>query len=323
MIMKQTLLLFPIALLALALAAGEARAQRLPDSVFSQASQAFGNTLQDVPPDILSVEVSPQAPAADERVWVRAVIQVNPDMSYFRVNRALLYYSIDAQAYTAVDMELVDDAQGLWQASVPGFPAGTEVRLALAGWDEVGNAVIQVPVQKSVSRDALFPVITDPRDQGIPDGLDILEMQYGTDGDTLFYCQNLAGAFQSFTILGASANAMGIVNEDVRIVQHRSYSENNCPYLAYAPQFEIAGIVDINDVLKGRKIPEVPGVSVSAKGSRLCARAPVDKVAADRAHGVKVFSATVALNPGTEEVVLADASPYAILYFGGLSYTVK
>jgi len=36
-----------------------------------------------------------------------------------------------------------------------------------------------------------------------------------------------------------------------------------------------------------------------------------------------VFSATVALNPASEELVLVDCSPYAILYTGGVSYTVK
>jgi hypothetical protein len=310
-------------LFAAALLASTASAQRLPDSVFDQQSQAFGNTLQDVPPDIISVELSPAAPAAGEPVLVRAVIRVDPDMSAFRVSRAVLRYSTDGVTYQAVDMALSPGEQDLWEARIPGQPSGTTVRAAVAGWDQVGNAAFQIPVQSAVSREALFPVLSDPRDQGIPDGLDILEMAYGADAETLYYCQTLAGPFQSFTMLGASANAMAVNNDDLRRKPHLSHNENEGPYIALAPQFGIATLVSIEDVLKGRAIKDVPGITVSARGNRVCARAPLATVIKDPALGVKVFSATVSLNPGTEELVLADCSPYAILYPGGAQYTVK
>lgn len=301
---------------------GPAAAQQLPDSIFNTKIHAFGNTLQDVPPDIIEVGTSPEQPSAGEKVWVRAILRTDPDMTPFLVNRAKIYFATDSQNYTAADMQIVDEKQSLWQASLPGFPAGTRVDFALAAWDEVGNAVFQVPRQSKVSRDGLFPVIFDDNDTDIPDGLDILQMDYGTDGTTLFYCQRLQSAFQTFTLLGASANAMGIFREDVRFFRHRSYSENNDMYLAYVPAFELNGLVTIDNLIKDIPPENPEGVIMSAKGDRVCARAPIAALSAQPARGLKVFSATVAVNPGTEDIALVDFSPYAILYFGGSSYTV-
>lgn len=308
--------------LILCIAGSMAAAQQLPDSIFNTKNHAFGNTLQDVPPDIIEVSTSPEKPAAGEKVWVRAVMRTDPDMSPFLVNHAKLYYATDGLNYLETDMQLVDEAKSLWQASLPGYSAGTHVDFALAAWDEIGNAVFQVPRQSKVSRDGLFPVIFDEDDTDIPDGLDILQMNYGTDGETLYYCQQLQSAFQTFTLLGASADAMGIYREDVRFFRHRSYSENNDLFLAYLPAFKLSGLLSIDNLIKDIPPEETQTISLSARGNRVCARAPIAALAPKPERGVKVFSATVAVNPGTEDIALVDFSPYAILYFGGSSYTV-
>ena len=310
-------------LAALVIATAPAMAQRLPDSVFNNGSQAFGNTLQDVPPDVISVETSPAQPVAGERVWVRAVIQVDPAMSPFIVNRAKMFYSTDRQQYTTVEMQLVDPDKGLWQAPIPGFDVGVHVDFAVAGWDEVGNAVFQIPLQNSVSRQDLFKVIEDENDTDIPEGLDILTMSYGTDGDTMYYCQTLEGPFQTFTLLGASADAMGIYRNDVRFFRHRSYSENNDYFIAYIPAFEVQGPLTMDNLLKGSAPPSPEGIEVMAKGDRVCSRSKISSLDVKAERGIKVFSGTVAVNPGNEQISLVDFSPYAIIYFGGNSYEVK
>jgi hypothetical protein len=309
-------------LAALIWAAPRAGAQEIPDSIFNAQSEAFGNILQDVPPDISEIEISPETPAADQRVWVRAVVRVVPDFSPFIVKRALLQYSTDKQNYTAIEMQLVDDEKGLWQAPIPGFPKGTTVYYTVAGWDELGNAVYQVPLQTEVSKKKLFHVITDENDADISAGVDILSMNYATNGELLYYCMGLETTFQTYTLSGATAAAMGYIAEDLRTNPHKSSNDFNGPFLAYMPVLGIATKITI-DEFASSKDKKIEGVTVSANGRNVCARAPIKFLTSTPERGLKVFSATITFDPGTQEFLLADASPYAILYFGGNSYVVK
>jgi len=317
--MKKTLLF--AALIAIS-AASASVAQQIPDSIFNTPSQAFGNTISDVPPDILGVSISPAAPAAGKPVTVDATIAVDPAFSIFKVKRAQIVYSSDGKKYLTSDMKLANASKNLWRGKIPAFPAGTTVSYSIAAWDEIGNSVWQLPKQSEIDMKNLFKVIVDETDHDIPANLDILWMGFGTDGTNLNYCQNLRAAYQSYTILGGvTLSAMGFLDEDVRIVRRRSGIENNVTFLTYLPALNMSGKMRFEDFDSGPRKDD--NISVYGQGRRVCAKAPISALTSIPAHGLKVFSATASLNPTSGDGMLVDASPYAILYFGGKSYTVK
>jgi len=298
------------------------RAQQIPDTIFNTPSQAFGNTIADVPPDITSVKITPALPAAGKPVTVEAVISVDRAFSIFKVKKAQILYSTNEQNYTAAEMKLADEKKNLWRGTIPAFPAGTSVQYSVAAWDEVGNTVWQLPKQKKIDTKNMFTVITDERDDDIPGNLDILFNTYGTDGTTFNYCQNLRTTFQSYTLMnGASISAMGYLTDDVRVNRHKSGIENNESFIAYVPAINLSGKVRFDDLGKGNKSDDK--VAVFSQGKRVCVKTAISELTANPAHGLKVFSATASINPATNDGMLVDATPYAILYFGGNSYTVK
>lgn len=320
--MKSTIGKTTSALFIIFALAAAARAQEIPDTIFNMQSQAFGNTIQDAPPDIAKITLIPEQPAAGKKVTVRAIIRDDPYMTAFKVSSAALEYATDTQNYTKVEMASVAGKPDLWQADIPAFPAGAEVRYAIGGWDEIGNAVFQIPIQKEVKNANLFHVITDENDTDVQPGLDILTMSYGTDGTTLYYCQTLEAPFQIYTLMnGVSIDVMGFVEQDVRAVPFRSVTENLEPFLAYVPALNIAGKMLPSEF--GRGASKAGGIVVTSKGKRVCARSPISALTSTPARGLKVYSATAAYDPATGEGILADASPYAVIYFGGNSYTVK
>lgn len=314
-------LLFAAAVLMMS--GNRAAAQILPDSIFNEGSQAFGNTVQDAPPDISKIRLVPPQPKAGKKTAVQAVIATDQYMSAFKVNKAILQYSTDGQNYKQVSMKLADAKNGVWSGEIPAMPVGTRVDYAIAGWDEIGNAVYQIPLQKDVAREGLFKVITDDDDADVAGGMNILSMSYGTDGRVMHYCQELKAKFQTYTLMkGVFIDVMGFVESDVRFNKSRSMTENMVPFLAFIPAMSLAGKMMPDDLKKGVASKE-GGISVTGKGNRVCAKAPISELTKTPKNGLKVYSATASFDPKSSAGVLVDATPYAVIYFGGNSYTVK
>ena len=309
-----------IAAFTLSASPGPAGGQQLPDSIFDNCPPAFGNTLNDVPPDIGSIETVPAEPAAGAPVKVRAVVMTDPVMSILPVIGADLTYETGGAVKT-VPMKLVDKEKYIWEAEIPAQKAGAVVNYGIAARDEGGNAVAQLVNFPMGVKAAPFDAIADPEDGSVEGSVDLTGVSFKSDGEYLDFCETFRLPFRWTTFRGAAGAALGFYPGDVRGIPTHSVTENVNAFVAYVPLLEIEGIVHIEEISrKGGKGIKTP---FHARGKRVCGRARISDLTAEPERGLKMFAATVTYNLATDEFALGDATPYAIVYFSGKSYTVR
>ncbi len=300
-----------------------ASAQVIPDTIFDKPPRAFGNTVQDVPPDILSFEVTPKNPGPLDSTIVSAEIWVDPEISKFKVKEAYLYYrEVGGKTnMKRVSMIKARDRANRWEATLKGFAAGTEVEFYIRAVDEIGNEVIQIPISDKPQPDDMLPVLFDGTDGGVPATMDILNVAVGYDGKDLFACPRLRRRFQQFSEIGSDAIAVGFIADDVRANPTRSITENTAGFIGYIPAMDIQGIALIEDLTRGA-MSRRGDSSAKVIDRRVCMRAPVSKLTQTPERGLKIFAATVGINAFNSELTLGDATPYAIVYFNGGRFSV-
>ena len=88
--------------------------------------------IDNTPPDIELLAVSPEEPGPDEPVQVRA--RVEDGLS--GVAEVLLCYRVSEGAWESINMT---HQEGAWQASIPGQPGGAKVSFKVRARDNVGN----------------------------------------------------------------------------------------------------------------------------------------------------------------------------------------
>lgn len=315
--MKRLIPIFfiPAAVLLLAL---PVFAQELPDSVFDKPSQAFGNSVQDVPPDILAVEVTPDQPAAGQQIHVSAHIWVDPEISKFKVKEAYVYYRdiSDKTGMKRVSMLKAAERIDWWEATLPGFEKGAEIEISVRAVDEIGNEVIQLPRIPDVGPDHMIEMLMDGADQDIPSSMDVISVKLGYDGANLVACSLLGGPFQTYSSLGADVLVLGFIEDDVRVNPTRSITENTAGFAGYFPAMNLTGIYNIQE-LAGSARETRGDAAVKIAGRNICLTARVNQLTATPRRGLKVFSATAGVDLVNELLNLGDSTPYAILYFGG------
>jgi hypothetical protein len=301
----------------------KAGAQTIPDSIFDKPPRAFGNTVQDVPPDILSVKITPESPTAGKKTLVSARIWVNPEISKFKVKEAYVYYR-DAGAVTdlkRVSMGKSPDDPELWSALLPGFPGGTSVEYYIRAIDEINNEVVQLPITETAKPGDMIDILSDGEDEELPATMDIISVYAGYDGNNIVACPKMGRRFQQFSRLGADAVAMGFIADDVRNHPSRSITENTAGIVGYVPAINLQGILRFEDFERGNGGKREES-SVKIEGRNVCLRTKLSALTTTPDHGLKIFCATLGMNALTKYIYFGDATPYAIIYFKGGRFTV-
>jgi hypothetical protein len=317
---------FPIGILLLAtflLLSSRADAQFIPDSIFDKPPEAFGNTIQDVPPDISGVEIDPVSPQPGEPVRIMANVKVDSDISRFYVNDVFLYYKEAGQqtVLKRVRMERMTDRHDWWSAELPGFPAGSEIEFYVRGIDKIGNEVIQLPAYDKPSYSQMLDVLYDGEDKDVPAGMDILSVRIGYTGKELLVCPKMRRRFQQFSELGAAAVVVGFIADDVRAHPACSVTENTAGFMGYIPAMDLKGILNIEQITRATHERENESTA-EILGRYVCLGTLVEKLTPTPDRGLKIFAATGGINMLTTELHLGDATPYAIVYFNGNKFKV-
>ncbi|HOO55606.1 MAG TPA: hypothetical protein PLN69_02210 [bacterium] len=290
------------------------RAQIIPDTIFDDQSQAFGNTIQDVAPDILDVKIV-NARSGELGSQVKAKVWVDPEKSKFKVKEVFAYYST-GQSNTVMDRISFNPIEGeeyWWSADISA--PGEKIEVFLGATDELGNAVQQLPEIDSLNPEKSIKIIHDGLDSGIDKILDIDNVSFGFSGEYMVSCIEMGNAFQSYSEKGANALVIGFVPEDLRFDPSRSCVDNNAGFVGYLPALGISGVFNLNNVEQGTK-PEGEAV-IKMSGNKVCMKNKISTLTSTPERGLKVFAATGAINAVSDEVIFVDATPYAILYFGG------
>ncbi|HOY63362.1 MAG TPA: hypothetical protein PLK80_04685 [bacterium] len=302
------------AVAAAALTASAACAQQMPDSIFNNIPQAFGNNLQDVPPDILDVSLSPGT--APGSAVISAKIWVDPEISKFKVKSARVFAIRAGGELKPADIPMSPDpSRSLWWTVVAdSIPAG-EAEFFIRASDEVGNEVIQLPKLDDFRPALLTPITSDGEDLDIPASLDILGAEAGHNGSSLMVCGETRAVFQSFTNIGAAALIVGYIPDDVRFRPSRSSIDNTSGFMAHLPALNLSGLYTLDKLAnEGAAAGEA---EVKIAGRRICMSAAIDKLTPKPERGLKIFCGTGGIAPSNRDLTLADSTPYAILYFGG------
>lgn len=303
------------------LSARAATAQVMPDDIFDNCAEAFGDTLNDVPPDIHSVEIEPAAPAAGEPVTVRAKIMTDKWLTVYRVEKATLTYIADGAAPVDVGMRLAAPDNWIWEAQIPGMTAGTQVDYGITAYDGTGNAVVQLIETDGFEPERFNTVLTDPEDDDVEATLDLLSLEMMSDGEIYYYCENLKSQFKWSTPMGAAITGVGFYPDDVRKIPAHSITENTHAFIGYVPAIGIESIVGMNDLQN--ETQGIP-VSIKAMGRKICGRAKISDLTKEPELGLKMFAATAAYDfNGKGQLNLRDATPYAIVYFRANRYVVE
>jgi hypothetical protein len=297
-------------------------AQDLPETIFDNPSQAFGNNVQDVPPDILTVGTVPAHPATGQEIRVKARVKVDPEISKFKVSEAFVYYRDKAgkTGMKRVGMNRMSDQPDWWEAVIPGFPEDTEVEFFIRGIDEIGNEVIQLPQPSGAGPAEMIQILDDGEDQGIPAFMDIISVRVGYDGSDLITCMQLKGAFQTYSPLGVDTLVVGFIDNDMPRIPYTSINANTEGFMAYCPGLEMKGVYDLSQfhpdgLLRGE-------AKVKLNGREACIRAKVSYLISTPEHGLKIYAASSGIDVVKKQFNLGDSSPYAILHFGGRTVKV-
>jgi hypothetical protein len=302
------------AVAAAALTVSAACAQQMPDTIFNNIPHAFGNNLQDVPPDILEVSLTPGA--APGSVVISAKIWVDPEISKFKVKSARVFAIRAGGELKPADIPMSPDpAKPLWWTAVSGSVPAGDVEFFIRASDEVGNEVIQLPKLDDFRPALLTSIAADGADDDIPASLDILGAEAGQNGSSLMVCSETRAVFQSFTNIGAAALIVGYIPDDVRFKPSKSFIDNTSGFMAHLPALNLSGLYTLDKLAnEGDAAGEA---EVKVAGRRICMTAAIDKLTPKPERGLKIYSGTGGIAPSNRDLTLADSTPYAILYFGG------
>ena len=303
--------------------------QDLGMDIFNNPPEAAGNLVIDVPPDILLVEMTPQEPSEVEPVKVRAIIAVDKYMSAFKVKQAFLRFTTNGENFTTLLMKLVDEERSLFEAEIPPQKKGSEVSFYLAGFDEIGNCVIELAPQKEMrlgEKEGLREVLKDEDNSllKVKDSADILSISFGLNGENLFGLEEFRGNLRP----RLSKNeillyGLGTVAHDLREKPYCSQTEivTGVNYIAYIPLMGKKGLYRLDDIARDK--PSQTKVNFKVNQNELYFSLPLKDLTDQPERGLKVFSVTASINLATQELSLIDGSPYSIIYFKGHSYMVN
>ncbi len=309
-------------IIGLAAAARPAAAQVMPDDIFDNCPEAFGDTLNDVPPDIHSVEITPAAPAPGETVTVRAQIMTDKWLTVYKVENAVLtYIAGEAAAPVDVEMKLAEPGNWIWEAQIPGQPEGTVVKYGITAHDGTGNAVVQLIETAGFEPGRFTDVLADKENKDIEGSLDLLGLAMMSDGENYYYCEEFRTQFKWATFRGAAITGVGFYPQDVRVIPAHSITENTNAFIGYVPAIGIKSIIGLNNL---KNITQGIPVSIKVKGNKVCGRTKISDLTDKPERGLKMFAATAAYDfNGTGKLNLSDSTPYAIVYFKANKYIVK
>lgn len=303
--------IFGGALLALAILALPNRpsAQQMSPTIFDEVPNAFGNVLNDVPPDIHEISVSIPGPLEEGPAIVSAVINTDPAITLYKVAKASIYYEAGDERGKA-EMTLADPQKNIWKGEIPRMKSGVLVKYGIMAEDEVGNSVVQL-----INSEKPFPIeaLLDSEDEDLDGSLDIVKTALASDGENLDFCIYYRKQFMWSTAGGASITALGFYPEDVRFVPSHSSIENTHAFAAYIPFADVKGIMRIEELGKSGGIP----IDISGKGSKVCGKTPISNMTDKPYRGLKVYAATASFDTSNNILNFGDSSPYALVYFSG------
>jgi hypothetical protein len=162
------------------------------------------------PPQLLSVELDPESPGADEAVTVTAEIQNDASITDDETSEAYIFFSADGgETWEEVEMETEDDKT--WTAEIPGQESGATVIWGIRAVDSSSNFYTDLPckVSEPVPYDGyktcteeedcesalpygcVFALASDEspiddEDQVIPDDFDFQNFRIAYDDDNIY-----------------------------------------------------------------------------------------------------------------------------------------
>ncbi len=289
---------------------------------------SLANAVIDVPPDILIVYTVPQYPKKNEDVLVRAKIDTNPEMTPYKVNKAEMTYTVDGINFTTVEMKKSSD--GFWEAKIPGTESNTFVQYYFSAWDEIGNAVVELPKKFNfkLTNDSIYSkAIIDPNDNIKRTQNDILSISFATDGKNIYFRKETKGKVVSqigkeWIVLRGLGIALEV--NDTRI--NKTFSQGTVsldgPAIIYSqnPLMPRTGLYYLKDLLTATT-PTAP-LKFEIKDNVLYGKTELETLSKIPEHGIILFGATIVFNLQNQSLELDDFTPYLILYFDGHSYYV-
>ena len=97
------------------------------------------------PPNITSISIEPDSPAADEAVVITASISNDAKVTDDETTDAFVQYSVDGgETWEEVEMDQGADRK-TWTAEIPGQPSGTEVMYLIRARDTSSNITTDMP----------------------------------------------------------------------------------------------------------------------------------------------------------------------------------
>jgi hypothetical protein len=140
---KLLLLISMAALLLIPSVAAYAQLDALPAELKDRIEDLLATRF---PPQLKSVTIEPEAPAADEAITVTAEISNDSEVTEDETTEAYIFFSIDGgESWEEVEMESDDDKT--WTGEIPGQESGTDVIWGIRAVDSSGNFYTDVPCQ--------------------------------------------------------------------------------------------------------------------------------------------------------------------------------
>ncbi len=163
--------------------------------------------LENDPPVLKNVMVSPKSPGAGDAITVTATIVNDPMKTSGKPISASLYYSRDeGETWRKVAMEEAGASRENWRGVIPpaGYPGN--LQYFFTAEDDGGNMLIELPKVKvewgGISH-PIFPLeVYDDNDdfRMVPNNLDILSAGVAFDGDNLYFTTRVEGKISSGTV---------------------------------------------------------------------------------------------------------------------------
>lgn len=264
-----------------------------------------------VAPEIYSVDLFPIRPAAGDTPVVRAMVgSWSAMVSYTIVSVDLTWWKTGGEM-TTVPMKRIDDALGIYEATLPRVATGDEVFYTVRAVDSWGNAALEIP---PMSDRQIF--MTDTQDASLDPALDVRDLSAAAGGGKLTLCMELTG--KPGRNLGSDILAYGIIafDRDVRYKPSQTETELTSGWLAaHVPAFSVSDILRATD-LAGALQP-TPGPKKSEfkkKDNLLCWRFDPAVIRADYETGIKVVGASLAVDASSMALKISDTTHTAMLY---------
>lgn len=163
--------------------------------------------LENDPPTLRSVTVTPKSPGPGDAITITAAIVNDPMKTSGKPISASLYYSRDdGESWRKVTMEEAGASRENWRGVIPpaGYP-GT-LKYFFTAEDDGGNMLIELPkvkVEWGGIRHPIFPLeVYDANDdfRMVPNNLDILSAGVAYDGNILYFTLRVEGKISSGTV---------------------------------------------------------------------------------------------------------------------------